>query len=153
MSIKLLMLSNHLILCHPLLLCLQSFPASGSFPRSLFFSSGSRSIGVSASTSVLPMTIQSWFPLGWTGLISLQSKGLSNTTTLLQHHSSKTSIEIKCTINVMHLNHPKAIPHLICGKIIFHGTSPWCQKFGAHRSKSSLECFYAEHIISNSFSH
>ena len=37
----------------------------------------------------------------------------------------------------MHLNHPKAIPHLICGKIIFHGTSPWCQKFGAHRSKGS----------------
>ena len=64
---------------------LQSFPASGSFPMSQFFASGGQSIGVSASTSVLPMKIQNWFPLGWTGWISLQSKGL-------QHHSSKESI-------------------------------------------------------------
>ena len=56
---------------------LQSFPASGSFPVSQFFSSDSQSIGVSASASVLPMNIQAWFPLRWTGLISLQSKGLS----------------------------------------------------------------------------
>ena len=57
--------------------CLQSFPASGSFPMSQFFSLGGQSIGVSASASVLPMNIQYWFPLGWTGWISLQSKGLS----------------------------------------------------------------------------
>ena len=57
--------------CH-----LQSFPASGSFPISQFFASGDQSIGVSASTSDLPMNIQDWFPLGWTGWISLQSKGL-----------------------------------------------------------------------------
>ena len=56
---------------------LQSFPASGSFPMSQLFASGGQSIGVSASTSVLPMNIQDWFPLGWTGWISLQSKGLS----------------------------------------------------------------------------
>ena len=56
---------------------LQSFPASGSFPMSQFFTSGSQSIGVSASTSVLPMNIQDLFPLGWTGWISLQSKVLS----------------------------------------------------------------------------
>ena len=65
---------------HPLIpfsSCLQSFPASGSFPISQFFPSGAQSIGVSASTSVLPMNIQGWFPLGLTGLISLQSKGLS----------------------------------------------------------------------------
>ena len=55
--------------------CLQSFPTS--FQMSQFFLSGSQSIGVSASTSVLPMNIQDWFPLGWTGWISLQSKGLS----------------------------------------------------------------------------
>ena len=54
--------------------CLQSFPASGSFPLSQFFTSGGQSIGVSASASVLPMNIQDWFPLGLTGLISLQSK-------------------------------------------------------------------------------
>ena len=55
---------------------LQSFPESGSFPMSQFFASGGQSIGVSASASVLPMNIQDWFPLGWTGWISLQSKGL-----------------------------------------------------------------------------
>ena len=68
---------NNLILCRPLLLCPQSTPASGSFPVSQFFAWGSQSIGASASASVLPMNIQDWFPLGWTGWISLQSKGLS----------------------------------------------------------------------------
>ena len=57
--------------------CLQSFPASGSFQMRQFFSSGGQSIRVSASASVLPMNIQNRFPLGWTGWISLQSKGLS----------------------------------------------------------------------------
>ena len=57
--------------------CLQSFPSSGSFPTSQFFTSGGQSIGVSASASVLPMNIQDWFPLGLTGFISLHSKGLS----------------------------------------------------------------------------
>ena len=69
--------------CHPTISssvvpsCLQSFPALGSFQMSQFFASGGQSIGVSASASVLPMNIQDWFSLGWTGLISLQSKGLS----------------------------------------------------------------------------
>ena len=57
--------------------CLQSFPALGSFQMSQFFSSGGQSIGVSASASVLPVNIQDWFPSGWIGWISLQSKGLS----------------------------------------------------------------------------
>ena len=57
--------------------CLQSFPALGSFPVSQLFTSGGRSIGVSASAPVLPMNSQDWFPLGWTGWISLQSKELS----------------------------------------------------------------------------
>ena len=61
----------------PFSFCLQSFPASGSFPMSQFFTSNGQSIGASASASVLPMNIQGWFPLGLTGLISLQSKGLS----------------------------------------------------------------------------
>ena len=56
---------------------LHSFPASGSFQMSQFFTSGGQSIGISASASVLPMNIEDWFPLGWTGWISLQSKGLS----------------------------------------------------------------------------
>ena len=71
--------------CHPTISssvipfssCPQSFPASGSFQMSQLFASGSQSIGVSASTSVLPINTQDWSPLGWTGWISLQSRGLS----------------------------------------------------------------------------
>ena len=61
----------------PFSFCLQSFQASRSFPMSQVFTWGGQKIGVSASASVLPMSIQDWFPLGWTGWISLQSKGLS----------------------------------------------------------------------------
>ena len=68
--------------------CLQSYPASGSFLMSQLFALGDQSIGVSASASVLPMNIQDWFPLGWTGWISLQSKGLSRvfSNTTVQKH-------------------------------------------------------------------
>ena len=67
---------------------LQSFPTSGSFQISQFFASGGQSIGVSASTTVLPMNIQDWFPLEWTGWISLQYKGLSRvfSNTTVQKH-------------------------------------------------------------------
>ena len=68
--------------------CPQSFPASGSFPMSQLFPSGGQSIGISASASVLPMSTQDWPPLGWTGWISLQSKGLSrvfSNTTVWKH--------------------------------------------------------------------
>ena len=82
--------------CHPTISssvipfssCPQSFPASRSFPMSRLFTSGGQRIGVSASTSVLPMNIQDWFPLGWTGWISLQSKALSrvfSNTTVWKH--------------------------------------------------------------------
>ena len=68
--------------------CLQSFPASGSFPMSQVFTSGGQSTGISASASILPMNIQDWFSLGWTSLISLQSKGLSRifSNTTIQNH-------------------------------------------------------------------
>ena len=68
--------------------CLQSFPTSGSFPMSQLFAWGGQSIGVSASASVLPMNTQDWSPLGWTGWISLQSKGLSRvfSNTTVQKH-------------------------------------------------------------------
>ena len=82
--------------CHPTISssvvpscsCPQSFPASGSFPVSQLFTWGGQSIGVSASTSVLPMNTQGWWPLGWTGWISLQSKGLSRvfSNTRVQKH-------------------------------------------------------------------
>ena len=82
--------------CHPTISfsvvsfssCPQSCPASGSYPMSQFFTSGGKSIGVSTSVSVLPMNIQDWFPLGLTGLISVQSKGLSgvfSSTTIWKH--------------------------------------------------------------------
>ena len=77
MSIESMMPSNHLILCCPLLLQPSIFPSIRVFPMSPFFASGGQSIGVSASTSVLPMNSQDWFSLGLTGWISLQSKGLS----------------------------------------------------------------------------
>ena len=68
--------------------CLQSLPASGSFPMSWLFASGGQGTGASASASVLPMNIQDWFPLGWAGLISLQSRGLSRvfSNTTVQNH-------------------------------------------------------------------
>ena len=81
--------------CHPAISssvvpfsCHQSFPASGSFPRSQFFASHGQSIAVSTSVSAQPMNIQDWSPLGWTGWISLQSKGLSRvfSNTTVQKH-------------------------------------------------------------------
>ena len=71
---------------------------------SQFFTSGGQSIGASASASVLPMNIQDCFPLGWTGWISLQSKGLSKS--VLQHHSSKASILRLSTFFIVQLSHP-----------------------------------------------
>ena len=77
--------------------CPQSFPASGSFQTSQLFASGGQSIGVSASVSVLPMNIQDWSPLGWTGWISLQSKGLSrvfSNTTVQKHQFFSTQLSL-----------------------------------------------------------
>ena len=89
--------------CYPAILsfvipfssCLQSFPASGSFPMSQLFASGRQNIGVSALASVLPMNILDWFPLEWTGWISLQSKGLStviSNTTVQKHQFFTTQL-------------------------------------------------------------
>ena len=77
--------------------CPQSFPASGSFQMSQLFESGGQSIGVSASTSVLPMNTQGWSPLGWTGWISLQSKGLSRvfSNTTVQKHQFLSRIKLE----------------------------------------------------------
>ena len=88
-SIKSVMPFNHLILCRHFS-CLQSFPASGSFKMSQLFTSAGQSIGVSASTSILPMNTQDRSPLGWTGCISLQSEGLSRvfSNTTVQNHQS-----------------------------------------------------------------
>ena len=95
MSIELVMPSNHLILCHPLLFLPSVFSASGSFPKSQVFASGGQSIGDSVSTSVLPKNIQGWFPLGLTGLISLSSKRLLkafSSTTVWKHQFFGTQL-------------------------------------------------------------
>ena len=93
MSIDSVMPSNHLVLCYPLSSCPQSFPASGSFQISQLFASGGHSVVAWASAPDLPMNIQDWFPLGWTGWISLLSKGLSR---VFSSTSSKVSI-LRCS--------------------------------------------------------
>ena len=97
--------------CHPTILfsvvpfssCPQSFPASGSFQMNQLLASGGQSIGVSASTSVLPMNTQDWSPLGWTGWIALQSKGLSrvfSNTTVQKHQFFSTSSQKQIKIHL-----------------------------------------------------
>ena len=107
MSIESVMPSNHLILCHPLLLLPSIFPSIRSSPMSQFFASGGQSIGVSASASVLPMNIQGWLPLGLTDLI-LQFKSL------LKHHSLKTSVLWPSVFFIVQLSHL----HMTTGKTI-----------------------------------
>ena len=115
MSIESLMPSNHLILCCPLFpfsSCLQSFPASGSFQMSQFFTSGSQSIGVSASTSVLPMNIQDliFSRMDWLDLLAVQGTLKS----LLQDHSLKASILPRSAFFMVQLSHP----YMTTGKTI-----------------------------------
>ena len=90
--------------------CPQSLPASESFPMSQFFVSGGQSIIASASTSVLPMNIQDWSPLGWTGWMSLHSKGLAR----VFNHSSKSSILPHSAFFRVQLSHP----YMTTGKTI-----------------------------------
>ena len=81
----------------------QSFPASGSFPMSQFFSSGGQSMGVSATVLVLPMNIQVWFSSGWTGWISSQSKGLSrvfSNTTVQKHQFFSTQVSLQSNSHI-----------------------------------------------------
>ena len=109
MPIKSVMASNHLILCRPRLFPPSIFPASGSFPMSQLFESGGQTIGVSASTSILPMNIQDRFPLGWTGWISLQSKGLSRV-----FSNTKVSVLQHSAFFIVQLSHP----YMTTGKTI-----------------------------------
>ena len=100
-SIKLVMPSNHLILCPQLLLPLSIFPSIRVFLMSQFFSSGGQSIGIPASALFLPVNIQDWFSLGWTGCTFLQSLK-----SLHQHHSSKALILHCLAFFLMQLSHP-----------------------------------------------
>ena len=112
----------------------QSFPASGSFPMNQFFASGGQSIGVSASASVPPMNIQDWFPLGLTGLISLQSKGLSRvfSNTIVQKHqffSAQLSLRSNSHIHMWLLEKPYQMKSLGSNPTLM---SPWT----SHRLES-----------------
>ena len=103
MATELVMPPNHLIVCHPLLFLPSIFPRS--FQMSQFLESGGQSIGVSVSSSVLPTNSQDWFPLGWTGWISLQSKGLSrvfSNTTLQKHQFFSVSFPYSPTLTSIH---------------------------------------------------
>ena len=112
MFIELMMPSNHLILCHTFLLLPSIFPSIWVFSNESPLFIRWPNIGASASASVLPMNIQGWFPLGLTGLISLQSKGTLKS--LLQHHSSKTLIVHCSAFFMVQLSHP----YLTTGKTI-----------------------------------
>ena len=111
MSIKSVMPSNHLILCHPLCSCLQSFPASGSILMSLLFVSGGQSIGTSASASVLPMNIQDWFPLGLMVGSPCSPRDSQESSPIPQF---KASILQHSAFFIVQLSHP----YMITGKII-----------------------------------
>ena len=105
--------------CHPTIsssvtlfsFCPQSFLAPGSFPKGQLFTSSGQNTEASASASVLPVSIQDWFPLRWTGWISLLSKGLSS---LLQHHSSKASVLQHSAFITVQISHS----YMNTGKII-----------------------------------
>ena len=96
--------------------CLQSFPASGSFPVSQFFPSGGQNIGASASATVLPMNIQDWSPLEWTGWISVQSKGLSrvfSSTTLQKHPLFRSQLlSVRPTLSFSYCVHTSTLYYL-----------------------------------------
>ena len=121
--------------------CYQSFPEQGFFfffPISHFFTLGGQSIGASASTPVLPMYIQGWFPLGLTGLISLLSKGLSS---LLRHHGLKVSV-LRCSaffiVQLSHLyrkiNHNYSWQTRTCAPLIDHASD-----FGLHPKNNVIQ--------------
>ena len=109
--------------CHPTISssvvlfssCFQSFPASGSFPMSQFFASGGQTIGVWASTSVLPMNIQDWFPLGWTDGSSCSPRDSQESSPTPQLKSINSSV-----LTFLYTSAGK--------KIVFHKTGPWYQK-------------------------
>ena len=103
MSIELVMLSNYLILCHPLLHLPSVFPSIRVFSNESLFASGGQSIGVSASTSVFPMNTRDWSSLGWTGWISLQSKGLSrvfSNTTVQKHQFFSAQLSLQSNSHI-----------------------------------------------------
>ena len=150
MSIELVMPSNHLILCCPLLLLHSICPSIRSFQMSQLFASDGQSIGVSASTSILPMNIQEWFPLGWTGWISLQPKGLSrvfsNTTVWNALKEMGIQDHLTCLLRKLDASQEATVRTL-------YETTDWFRiEKGVQQGCLSSPClfnFYAEHVMRN----
>ena len=123
-SIKSVMPSNPLIICHPLLLLPSIFPSIQVFFNDQFFTSGGQCNGATASASVLPMNIQDWFPLGWTGWISLQSKGLSrvfSNTTVQKHQFLGAQLSSQSNSHIHTMTTGKTIALTTCtfvGKVM-----------------------------------
>ena len=139
--------------------CLQSFPASGSFPMSRLFASGDQSTGASASASVLPMNIQDWFPLGWAGFISLQSKGLSrgfSSTTIQKHQffSTQTSLYSLTSVHDYWKNHSVQFSSVQLLSRVRLFATPWITAGQASlsitNSWSSLKLMSIEWVMSSS---
>ena len=120
MSIKSVVPSNPFIPCHPLSLLPSIFPSIRVFSNK-FFTLGGQSIGVSASASVLPTNIQDWFPLGWTGWISLQSKGLSR---IFSNNTVQKYQFFGAQLSMVQLSHP----YMTTGKTIALTIWPFLSK-------------------------
>ena len=133
--------------CHPTISssvvpfssCLQSFPASGSFAMSPFFTSGGQSIGVSASASVFPGNIQDWFPLGLTGLISLQSFATPWSWQINSHIFSSSLEGTKVRKNTSHLGSPEMLPLVCLPKTMKQPVIFFTSKMGLLRSSGELK--------------
>ena len=124
------MLSNHLILYCPFSSFPESYPALGSFPMSQFFASGGQSIGASASASVLPMNIQDWFPLGWTGWISWQPPLLIPARDFMELSQEGSQV-----LNSLIITRLPAVPRLILLRL-----SPCLNEIPPLVLKSALQC-------------
>ena len=149
--------SNHLILCHPLLLLPSVFPSNTVCSNESVLHISGQSIGVSASISFLPMNTQDWPPLGWTGWISLQSKGTLKS--LLQHHSSKASILQCSAFFIVQLSHPYinigSYKHIFDGQL-FKSCFPFHTETTDELKKKKkiqwgfvvgLECIFRFHLL------
>ena len=139
--------------CHPTIVssvipfssCPQSFPASGSFPMSQLFTSAGQSIGVSSSTSVLPVNTQDWSPLWWTGWISLQSKGLSrvfSNTSVQKHHSSMTNLDSILKSRDITLPTKVRLVKAMVFPVVMYGWESWTIKKAESQRIHAFELFY-----------
>ena len=150
---------SHATISSPVVLfssCLQFFPASGSFPMSQFFTSAGQSIGVSTSASVLPMNIQDCFPLGLTGWVSLQSKGLSgvfSNTTVQKHQFFSAQLPFNPTLTSIHDYWKNHSFHVLIPEVLLIQasiTGSWFMVSNAYSRTDTARC---QHLLPLSSTH